>query len=87
LTHTMKVSRAMKLRIEYALRNAMRAHRYLQRTDVAICKRDTAATTTSHYSRQPDGACLIEVNRHIGSDLTGLQSCIASLEEIIREAI
>jgi len=77
-----KLTRKLQKRIEYALRNAERAEAYIMSKDVAVCRRESFASTTLHYTRA-DGGILYEVERAYGSDLTGLQSAIAELRSII----
>jgi hypothetical protein len=76
------MTKKLSSRIEFALRHAVRAHEYIMRPDHAVCVRRTAATTTLDYTR-PDGSVLYEVAREYGSDLTGLESCIAELRSIL----
>ena len=78
----MRLSKAIRARIEFALRNAERAHAYIMRADHAVCIRRDLATTTLDYTR-PDGSVLYEVTREYGSDLTGLKSSIAELRSLL----
>lgn len=71
-------------RIELALRNAERALKYIERTDIAICRADSPATTTLHY-RRDDGSTMYPLTKDIGSDITGLGSCIQELRNIIAD--
>ena len=80
----MKLTRKQTARIEYALRNAERAHTYIMRTDRAIAVKGGMATTTEHYSRA-DGSVMYEVAKH-SSDLCGLECCIAELRSILKPA-
>jgi len=77
-----KLTRKLQKRIEYALRNAERAEAYIMAKDVAVCRRETFASTTLHYTC-PDGGILYEVERAYGSDLTGLHNAIAELRSIL----
>lgn len=77
----MNLTKKQRAAIECALRNAERAHAYIHDPRIAVCRRDSQATTTLHYSR-PDGA-LYEVERAYGSDLTGLDNAIAELRSLL----
>ena len=46
----MKLTRKLQKRIEYALRNAERAEAYIMSKDVAVCRRESFASTTLHLS-------------------------------------
>ena len=78
-----KLTKVLRLRIEYALRNAERAHRYIHDPKRALCIHLDMATTTLDYTR-PDGAVLTEVAKH-SSDIVGLESAIAELRAILTE--
>lgn len=82
----MKLTQKLVKRLEYALRNAERAHRMIHDPSVAVARRSTLASTTLHYTR-PDGAALYEIERAYGSDLVGLETCIAELRSIIVESL
>ena len=60
-----------------------RALRYVVRDRTAICYRDTMATTTLHYSRADGSAHLVEVEKEIGSDMTGLRTGLDSLKKFL----
>ena len=81
-----KLTRKQVSRIGYALRNAERAHAYIMRADRAVAIKGGIATTTLHYTRA-DGAVLYEVDKQIGSDLCGLESCIAELKSFLNDQI
>jgi hypothetical protein len=54
------------------LRHLQRGTDYLRSARVAVAERgQNDATTTQHYSRA-DGSTLYEIDREIGSDLTGI---------------
>jgi hypothetical protein len=79
----MKLTRTMRTRLEYALRNAERAQTFLQRSDVAVGRRGGPATTTVHYVRPADGDTFYAIDKDIGSDLCGLQSAITELRSVL----
>jgi len=80
-----KLTRAQALELRAAINHLRRAQGYLFSEQVAIARRDTMATTTLHYQRPSDGACLFEVNKHYGSDLTGLGEGLRLLSRFIEE--
>lgn len=78
-----KLSRALRLRLEIALKNAERAHRYIQRPEMLLGITGRPATTTLHYVRASDGATFYSLDKQIGSDLCGLESAIHDLRAIL----
>ena len=79
---TPRISKALQRRIDYALRNAERAQRYLNQADVAVGRLNGHASTTLHYTRG-DGSTFYAIDKQIGSDLCGLQFCIDELSSIL----
>lgn len=76
------LTRKQRSAVESALRNAERARTYIHAPHIAVCRRDSVASTTLHYSRQ-DGASLYEVERRYGSDLVGLDNAIQELRNLL----
>jgi hypothetical protein len=60
-----------------------RALRYIRSPRMAVAIRGTPATTTLHYIRPSDGATLYEIEKEIGSDLCGAQSCRDELAQML----
>ena len=79
-----KLTRKQKAVIHTALQHANRAKEYVFNPAVAVARRSNSATTTLHYARASDGACLYEVTKEIGSDLCGLLDCIRTLETLLQ---
>lgn len=79
-----KLTRVQKIHAESALSNAVRALKYLQQSDVAVCRKGGFASTTLHYTRA-DGSTLYEVDKGIGSDLCGLESAITDLRRLLAD--
>ncbi len=77
-----KLTRAQTATLETTLYHLKRAQRYLTSEKTAVCRRDTMASTTLHYSRA-DGKALYEVEKEIGSDLTGLADGIRQIERLL----
>ncbi len=80
----MTLTRKVRTRLEYALRNAERAAAMLARPDVAVGYTGRPATTTLHYTRA-DGATFYAINKEIGSDLTGLLNAMQELRTILAD--
>jgi len=64
------------------LEHLRRAQRYIDQPDIAVCRKGGMATTLLHYTR-PGGPPLYEVDKGIGSDLTGLPEGIRRLREFL----
>ncbi len=77
-----KLTKAQQRHLQRALAHAERAHAYLMSDQIAVARKDRAATTTLHYTRS-DGSTLYEVQKEYGSDLTGLADCIADLKALL----
>lgn len=75
----MKLTKKAREELRAVLRNAERARAYIHSDHVAVCYRQSHATTTLHYQRPSDGAALYEVERAYGSDLVGLDVAIERL--------
>jgi hypothetical protein len=74
----MKLTKQVREDLRFVLRNAERARAYLFDPQIAIARRGNHATITLHYVRA-DGETLYEVNKDLGSDLTGLDAAISAL--------
>jgi len=66
------------------LESLRRADQYLRGPNVAVCRKGGAATTTLHYTRA-DGSVMFEVDKEIGSDLTGLGMGLDKLSLFLSE--
>ena len=61
-----------------------RALQYVARDQTAICYRTAMATTNLHYSRADgSGGHLVEVEKEIGSDMTGIRTGLDSLKKFL----
>ena len=71
-------------KLENILYHLKRAKRYLDATNVRVCRVDRMATTTLHYTcaARPDES-LYSVDKYIGSDLCGLQDAEEQLLAIL----
>lgn len=78
----MRLTKKAREELRAILRNAERAREYIHSDRVAVCRRDTQATTTRHYTRA-DGSVLYEVERAYGSDLVGLDVAIDRLASFL----
>lgn len=73
------------------LKHFQRASDYIQRPDVSVTHKSKHATTVLHFTRpEPPAAlrqgepyALYEVDKQIGSDLTGLEEGIRTLTHFI----
>ncbi len=83
----MKLTRKDRNALESVLYHAKRALTYIEKPSIAVCHRDTVASTTLHYSRHSDGAVLYEVEKSYGSDLCGLRDTVTRLERILNPVI
>lgn len=81
----MKLTRKQRAALTRAVEHAERASRYLFRESTAICHVRNCATTTLDFTRQRDERVLCEVEKHYGSDLTGLGESIKMLRAFIAE--
>lgn len=74
----LRLTRAQRSHLEYALRNAERAKTFIQSPDIAVGRLGKVATTTLHFTRA-DGATFYAINKDVGSDLVGLDNAIKTL--------
>lgn len=79
-----KLTKKQRTAIEYALRNAERAFMFIQSGHIVVARKGGPATTTLHYARA-DGSTLYEIDKQIGSDLTGLENTIKALSDFLME--
>jgi hypothetical protein len=80
-----RLTRAQRAAIETAMRHTERAQAFLARSDVAVGRLGTTATTTLHFTRQ-DGATFYPVAKECGSDLVGLAQAISGLRTLLGRA-
>ena len=78
-----QLTRKQQAAIENALHHLNRALKFIYSEDVAVARRGKIATTTLHYIRPNDGTSLYEINKDIGSDLTGLGTGIHYLNRLL----
>lgn len=76
------LTRKQRRELEQVLYHMNRALVFISNESVAVACRDNMATTTLHYTR-PDGACLYEIAKDIGSDLTGLPDAVRHLSRFL----
>lgn len=83
----MKIQTKVRRELELVLLDLKRANDYLTKADVAICRKGGVATTTLHMERKLDGAVFYEVNKEIGSNITGVEEGIRKLERLLAPAL
>lgn len=76
------LTRKQRTALEAILYHAKRAERYIKQPTVAIARKGGTATTTLHCVNQ-QGTVLYEIDKEIGSDLTGLYETVLSLERFL----
>lgn len=69
--------------LELVMLDLKRALDYLRKDTVAVCHKGGVATTTLHMTRKLDGAVFYEMNKEIGSNITGLEMGIAKLGRLL----
>ena len=79
----MKMTNKVRGEIELAILDLKRGLDYLAGERVSICRTGGAATTTLHMTRPMDGKIFYEVNKDIGSNITGLRESLRKLEHMI----
>jgi len=72
-------------KIEDAVNQLERAFSYLNRESVLLCRQDSVATTTEHYTNGHGRPPILPVNKLYGSDITGLNNGIVLLKSLIRD--
>lgn len=80
-----RLTRVQRSAIERALVHARRAHKYIFQDNVAVCRRGHPGGGTTLDYRRNDGAVLSEVEKHYGSDLTGLDDSIRELQRFLED--
>ena len=78
-----QLTRKQQAAIENALHHLNRALKFIYSEDVAVARRDKHGTTTLHYYRISDHSYLYEINKDIGSELTGLGTGIHYLNRLL----
>ncbi len=78
----MKLTKQAREELRTVLYHFERAKDYLERNDVAIAHK-SRATTTLHFTCAGFPYALYEVDKEIGSDLTGLAEGIKQLAQFI----
>lgn len=79
-----KLTNKQRRVIEIALDHLNRANKFITTDNIAIARKGSFASTTLHYARA-DGSTLYEVEKAYGSDLTGLQAGIETLNSFLSE--
>lgn len=79
----MKIQAKVRRELELILLDLKRARDYLAQDFVAVCRKGGCATTTLHMQRKTDGAIFYEVDKEIGSNLTGLAEGIRKIERLL----
>ncbi len=79
----MKMTGKVRNELELVLLDLKRARDYLAKESIAVCHKGGTATTTLHMTRKLDGAIFYEVNKEIGSNLTGLAEGIRKLDLLL----
>ena len=76
------LTRKQRESLETILYHAKRAERYMRQPNIAIARKGGAASTTLHCVNQ-QGTVLYEIDKGIGSDITGLYDAVRSLEHFL----
>ena len=74
-----KIAKYQKKDLDSVLRNMNRAISFIEQERIAVCRRDTSATTTLHYTRD-DGNILYEITKDDGSNLVGIRQARRELQ-------
>jgi len=82
-----RMTKKQTSQIESAIYHIGRSMKFIQSPRTVVAMRDTMATTTLHYVRPSDGAVLYEVDKEIGSDLTGLEFAKRELERLLNPEV
>lgn len=77
-----KLTRRQTGDLEYVLRNLECAQSFLNQHDVSVARKSKLAITTLHYTRA-DGNTLYEIDKQIGSDLTGIGNAVGALRAFL----
>jgi len=64
------------------LYHAKRAHKFIQDQQTVICSKKIMASNDAYINK--DGVRLLELNKYVGSDLTGLEMSVNFLENFIQ---
>ena len=78
-----KLTKADRRTLERVLQDVERAFDYIHREDVAVCSVQQYATTAFHFTRRADDRKLFEVERRIGSGLSGLEEARDELRKFL----
>jgi hypothetical protein len=81
-----ELTRKQRIALETILYHAKRAERYINQPSVAIARKGGIASTTLHCVNQ-QGTVLYEIDKGIGSDITGLYDAVRSLEHFLNPPI
>jgi len=68
--------------LQQAIANLERAQKYLLSERVLVCIRQSYASTTLHFTNAQGEICY-SIDKHIGSDLTGLHQAINDLRRLL----
>lgn len=81
----MKLTNKVRRELELVILDLKRARDYLAKDTIAVCHKGGVATTTLHMTRKMDGAIFYEVNKELGSNLTGLCEGLRKLDRMLIE--
>jgi hypothetical protein len=91
-----KLTKAQTAELARALDALERVSKFIHGDNIAVCRRDTVATTTMHFTRNPlpdvlqnsesrrlGNYALMEITKDIGSDLCLLQNAKKHLQALL----
>ena len=67
-----KIAKYQRHELERILDSIKRTIAFIEQERIAVCTRDTFASTTLHYTRPGDDSILYEINKSHGSELVFL---------------
>lgn len=78
-----KLTKAQASALRHILDHISRGQAFIMSERIAVARRADQATTTAHYVRAQDGACLYELDKEIGSELTLIHNAVEKLNSFI----
>jgi len=78
-----KIAKYQRRELDRVLDNINRAIDFVEQDRIAICTRDTFASTTLHYTRDSDDSILYEINKLHGSKLVSLWEAKRQLDTFL----
>lgn len=79
-----KITKYQQKELSLVLNNIGRTIEFIEQDTIAICRRDSTATTTLHYTRD-DGCVLYEINKRLGSKLVSLWQAEDTLKTFLEQ--